>query len=179
MKRILLAAAATIGLAAAAHAGPIATGSQLSLNGSDTYTATSISFTNPANIGGESGSFTVLSNCTGCVTMSNFTTATSTPFTLYSATEGAISTSLSVLTDNFNFTPGTVPQLTVSGHGILSLTGFTPTAGDYVITTQGPTGPAIVTFSVTSVATPEPASLGLLGVGLLGLGLVSARKRQA
>src|SRR5438874_1846738 len=117
--------AGLIGLASSAHAVPIAAGSTLSLNGSDSYTATSITFFNPANIGGETGSFVAagLINCTGCVTMTSFNTGTATPFLLYTATEGAINTTLTVSTDIFNFNPGgggVLPSLTVSGSGTLT-----------------------------------------------------------
>src|SRR5689334_5792556 len=107
-------------IAATANAAPIAPNSTLSLNGSDIYTATSITFSNPANIGALSGSFIAagLTTCSGCVTMSSFNTGTATPFLLYTATEGAINTTLTVSSDTFAFDPGPPqPSLTVTGTG--------------------------------------------------------------
>jgi hypothetical protein len=182
MKARLLAGAVAAGLtvlAASAHAVPIAAGSTLSLNGSDSFTSTSITFSNPANIGGTpSGSFGILTTCTGCATMiGGFTSGTATPFQLYTATEGAITTTLQVSSDAFNFVGGALANLTITGAGTLTLTGFDPTPGNYILTTQGPTGVS-VTFSVTSAAAavPEPASLAILGGALAGLGLFGRRR---
>lgn len=107
-----------------------------------------------------------------------FDTGTATPFQLYTATEGAITTTLQVSSDSFNFASGTLPDLTISGAGTLTLTGFDPTPGNYILTTQGPTGVS-VTFSVTSVAAavPEPASLAILGGALLAFGIGRNRRK--
>jgi len=79
----------------------------------------------------------------------------------------------------FAFTGGTLASLTVTGNGTLDLTGFDPTPGAYILTTQGPTG-VTVTFSVTSVAdAPEPTSLAILGGALAGLGLFGRRRLRA
>lgn len=193
MKKLFLATVAAAGVlyAGAAGAVPITAGSELSLNGSDTFTATAttfnITFTNPANIGGTSGSFAdaaafgpVPPAINGVVQMIANLTNASTNFTLYTATVGAVVSTLTAGTITaFQFVPGAVPSLDVEGTGTLNLTGFGSVAGDYTLTTQG--GATNVTFSETAigVAAPEPGSLGLLGSALAGFGWFNSRRRRA
>lgn len=171
--------------AAASWGAPI-TG-EVSINGSDNYTATQINFTNPANIGGDSGSFLVLGTCNGCVTMASTLVATSTE-TLFSGANLGHTVSLMIQAPNtFNFLPDAanpaLDALDVSGAGTLTLDGQS-VAGAYTLTTQGPLSnpPTIVdvTFSATAVPSQvaEPGSLFLLGTGLLGFAVGYRRWRN-
>lgn len=184
MKSVFLAGVMLLGLAGAASAAPITAGSELSINGSDTFTATSITFTGAANVGGTSGSFSELANCNGCVTMTGSITNSSTG-TLYTVNDAGLTSALSMNGgETFSFTSGSLPSLTVTGSGTLTLSGFDPTPGIFEITTQGPTG-ASVTFSATSVAQgqppaiPEPSTMAVLGAGLIGLGAWRFRRGES
>lgn len=187
--KIAACAAALAGLlaAGAAYAGPIATGSELSLNGSDSFTATSVTFANPSNIGGTSGSFAaalgaIPPEALDAATLFDFTSSSS-GFELYSATNnGATSTLTNAVITAFDFTPGSpLETLVVRGTGTLTLTGFADTPGVWDLTSQGPGGATTVTFSNSAVATGvwEPSALALLGSGLLALGLWGRRHFSA
>src|SRR5215831_20470688 len=133
MKAALFATAAAVALmltAGTASAVPIAAGSQLSTNGSDTFTSTSVSFVGAGNIGGASGSFQtdfgiIPPEIIGVVTFTNFTNASSN-FQLYTATANGNTTTLVAATiSSFVFTPGTPLQsIDVKGTGTLTLSGF-------------------------------------------------------
>lgn len=193
MKKVITESLLIVGLLsvsmATAQAAPIAAGSELSLNGSDTFTATAtnftITFTNPANIGGTTGSFAdpaafgpVPPAINGVVQMIASLSNTSTNFTLYTATVGAVTSTLTAGTISaFQFIPGVVPSLDIEGTGTLNLTGFGSVAGDYTLTSQG--GATNVTFSETAVASAdEPGSLAIIMSGMLMLGYGAWRRRN-
>jgi len=185
MRKVLLgstAVAAAMLWAVSAHAVPIASGSELSINGSDSFNQTSITFTGLGNVGGSTGDFTVIANCTACVTMIG-TIQAGTTGTLYNAVSGAFSSALALNADEvITFTAGPIPAqdaLEITGSGVLSLTGKDPTPGVYTLTTQGPQQ-AAVTFSATSVAqASEPASMAIFGTALLAMGWVVRRHRRS
>jgi hypothetical protein len=180
----LLATTALIGLAFAAPAYAVPITGEVSINGDDSFTATSITFANPANLGSTSGSFATAFGTAvadNVVTMIGTLTASSTG-NLFSISGvpghlGNVGTLAITPPTTFSETGGPLPDLTVTGKGTLSLTGFDSTAGIWTVTTQGVS--TEVTFSATAIAAaPEPASLALLGVGLLGIGFVANRKRS-
>lgn len=174
MKSLLLAGAASIAIAGIALAGgawaaPI-TG-EISINGDDTFTPTSISFVGMGNVGGTTGSFTVLPNCNDCVTMLGTTFTASSTGTLFDVVDAGHTSTLNLSPPQvFDFTPNANPALDaleVTGNGTLSLDGSS-VAGSYVLTTQGPTSSS-VTFSATAVPTTpisEPGGLPFLIIGI-------------
>ncbi|WP_434361979.1 PEP-CTERM sorting domain-containing protein [Parasalinivibrio latis] len=49
---------------------------------------------------------------------------------------------------------------------------------EFIINTDGASGPVSIDFSIDALTVPEPASIALLGVGLLGIGYMRRRKTQ-
>ncbi len=182
-------AAAMSGWGFSAQAGTIAAGSVLSLSGglSVNQTAGTITFgfANPLNTGLETGSFTEMGTG-GTVTLDNAGTPVKwTDLTggsdlacgggcIYIARNGGDTTT-------FDLTSETVKKsatsLDISGIGTATLSGYDPTPGTFVLSTQLNGGTSEVSFSTTTTV-PEPATMTLLAAGLMSLGF-AARWRRA
>jgi hypothetical protein len=183
----LLAGAMVVGLGAAADAAPITGGISLAggftpIDSSSAPTtlaaATGIDFGMSFATGasGTLTSFGSVSTVAGTLTMTDFQFVSVPPpvSPLFTAFDG-------VATLNFDLNTVTIisqtsSTLQLSGTGVLSLPGFDPTPGNWVLTANSLGG--TFSWSSSTAAIPEPASLALLGMGLLGLGF-AARRRAA
>jgi hypothetical protein len=174
-----LAAALIFGLGSQAFAA-LFTGN-LSLNGVDGFSANAITFVGSANIGADTGNLAGLGTCTGCVTMTSFTSA-STNFQVYTATNNGLTTTLTLASAVFSSVPNNIGglDLTVSGSGTATLTGFDPTPGSFRLTSQGATGGGNFTFSATTVVAgvPEPSTWAMMILGFVGLGFMAYRRKD-
>lgn len=181
LARTLAAGVLVCLFAGGAHAVPIASGSELSINGPDNFNDGQVTFEGAGNVQGTAGSFTTLPDCALCVNFSQNLTPTTTG-QLWSISDAGNTSTFNIFSVG-SFTPGVsggLPNLTVFATGTLTLTGFDPTVGQMELTTQGPHDTR-VTFSATAVPIPtvvEPASIAMLGSGLLGMMAWRQRRRR-
>ena len=191
MRKLVLylgVAAAMTGWGFAAQAGTIAAGSVLSLSGglSVNQADGTITFglSNPLSTALETGSFKEMGTG-GTVTLDNAGSPIKwTDLTagsnlacgggcIYTATNGGDATT-------FDLTSETVTKsatsLDISGIGTATLTGYDPTRGTFVLSTQLNGGTSEVSFSTTTTV-PEPATMTVLAAGLMSLGFAARRRR--
>jgi len=180
-----LAAAAVAFFMAGNPASAVTINGTLSLSGLANFDSTSIDFTAASTLIGGTGNFTSLGSTASSITFTHM--GSSVLYTsLTSVTDLGCGTGcVFTVTGNGNtatfllssITVDDTTNLTITGSGFATLTGFTNTPGFFSLTSQGTSG-TNVSFSTTVNATPLPAALPLFAGGLGVIGLVARRKKR-
>jgi hypothetical protein len=178
----LLALAAALVISPMAMADPIPTGSALGITGgNDKWTSGgTITFTNlNALVTDDQGAFTNIpfSN-PALVTQSSLTISTFVG-EIFTTTYGGKTATFTI--NNMWPTLNSGVNLNISGTGILTLTGYDPTPGNFNFdsTDSGGnygTNSSTWGIDVSANPTPEPSTLVMFGTGLLGLAGMLRRK---
>ena len=183
MRPIKLVAALALSLALSGGVASAATinGGLSIAGGLVSFTNSSISFAATNAITGTSGSLNGLGTCAACVTFpTNPYTTASPPAVIFHAVNNGLT--LDVLLNTAVFTPGNGgASLTITGTGIMSLTGFNNTPlSSFILTANTAGGTFSMSASAASVASvvPLPGALPLFAGGLVGLWALGRRRRM-
>jgi hypothetical protein len=184
-----------LGVAIAASS-TLAHADQISANGTDTFTNSTITFAGPFAVAGGTGVFLPLNGGTVSFVAGPliYTSGTFPSLPVYTITNGANNVTFFATGDTYTLVPvvgnPTEADLTINGSGYYTGTLFSgQLPGTFTVTTQGEPlpngGTTTVTFSATGFANPvtptvpEPGSLVLLGTGLLSAAGVARRRFSA
>ena len=176
--KLLTLGAALVASVSIASAAPITGG--LTISGSDTYTASSITF-NPSTgfVVQSTGTMAVAAPAPSSASLTSFSFASSNGVVLFSVP--AVGSPLLTFTINGPLTTSSIDgsgTLTLKGSGTLVETGYDNTLGAFTLTSNS--SGTITGFQLVSsvAATPEPSSLVMLGTGLVSAAGMLVRRRR-